>query len=127
MTAWEIALRVLFGWGILLAGGLLYFLARYMIEEGKDVSWAEVFVYLIILFIGFGIMSVGDKILAWQTIPSLIRWIVIGFFLAASVVCYLRLILNVDEMSNTEALVLYLTAFGLFSLGMRLAFLEFEH
>ena len=106
-------------------GIVIYGFVRYQAETREDISWGDVIIYLVIGFIGVGVLAFGDRILDWATLPDLVRWTIIGILFAAGIVCYFGFQRNLDQYGETTFLFMYGLVLFLFFVGIRLIFLEF--
>jgi hypothetical protein len=115
------------GGGLVIAFGLmLYLFYRWNVENAGKLNWLEVPFVIIIGLIAVAILTVGDRILAWETLPDLVRWIIIGIFWIIGISSYFYLYIAskdetvMDKDDEQGFLILYfvllfflLIAFGL--------------
>ena len=121
----SIAIRIIIGGAVILVGLIIYGFVRFEVETRKDISWGDVIVYLVLGFVGLGIIGFGDRILDWTSLPDLVRWTIIGILLVAGIACYFGVQRNLDRYNDTTFLLMYGLVLFLFFAGIRLIFLEF--
>jgi len=98
----DILIRIC-GSGLVLAIGLVFYsVYRYEAEMGEGLDWGEIIFYLILCSIGVSILTVGDRILDWETLPDLVRWGLITLSMVVGITSYIKLQQAPDHISDNE-------------------------